>query len=517
MPVNNNLEWTTIQDFAPGVYTVGEWLIPANAAQQMDNCYPQPGGGLRAWFKQDSITTTGITDISRERVLGIYTRGGIPLRSGAAQAGPDRYLLTYYYNSGATPGQKAQPRLYRMDTTNGDTTWSQILQTGPTGFAYATGDNNSPEIGSFTFFRTLTGAPNDQYVIMTLRYNGSDATIWKLNYNPAGSAQVAEKVATDIQRVGPIEVYQARLLMGQGGSVNPERLWYTNPGNLSIDGYIDVEPSQNLPGLTTLSAQPPSALLVGKQGAPWVSLQGEITDPVTYQLAPGRSTLYQIQDMAATPYGEAFIEPTGALMLTDGRTFNNISEQLAGSTWPQNITDVVGSGNSVYVNDFLFAPQGMVFDFRTRSWFKQTAMVGSLKSGDPYFRQLLGNTQDGTNFGIGQITPYDGTARVSSYTWKSAPFRRDDGRQACIREVQVFFESYAANSQITVTVGGVTQTQTGIPVGKSMRSFLFKAQGAILDVTVTPAHTAGTSEAPSIEAVRIGLTDLGHRLYQSAG
>src|SRR5690606_27209185 len=104
---------------------------------------PQEGGGLRAFMKGSALSVSGIADITKERVIGLHARGGIPVRSGNPTDLTDRYLLTYSFDPGASAGSKARPKLYRMDGSNNETTWTQIFATsGTTQFAAATDDNN---------------------------------------------------------------------------------------------------------------------------------------------------------------------------------------------------------------------------------------------------------------------------------------------------------------------------------------------------------------------------------------
>lgn len=513
MPVNSHLKWTELRDFAPGLFTKGDWLIPLNGAQQMDDCYPQPGGGLRAWYKASSVSTSGIASATKERPLGLALRGGIAARSGAPTNLEDRYLCTYFYDSGASANSKARPRLYRMDGTNSETTWTRINKTGAAEFAFATSDNNAPAKTSFVPYRLADGT---DYMAMVLRYvGGGDDTLWKLKYSDLSSAMLAEKIATDVQRVGPIAVHQERLVIAQGGATVPERLWWTDVGTFTFSAanYLDVLPNQYLPGISLLSATPPSDLLVGKHGSPWALVQGTISNPTVRQMGVGHGTMAPIQDAGNTPYGVTFIEPNSGIWLTDGRNFTALSaSQLDASTFSSGQGSTVSTGDTVFMNDFLFCPLGYVFDFSTKSWFKQTDMAGSFKAIDPYVRTVMGSTADSTSFGLRDLVPYDDSSRVRTYTWKSAPLRAPDGRQIEIREVQVYLKSYGSGASCAVTVNGTTVTVSSIGSGKQMVSFLFRELAEVLDVKVVPNSGSDSVEAPSLECVRIGV-GRGHLSY----
>lgn len=60
MAVNTHLQWMEVNDFSAGLWTVGDtWAMPANAAQQMQDCYALPSGGLRAFYRRQAFGTLG--------------------------------------------------------------------------------------------------------------------------------------------------------------------------------------------------------------------------------------------------------------------------------------------------------------------------------------------------------------------------------------------------------------------------------------------------------------------------
>lgn len=73
MPVNTHLQWTRIQEFG-GLWTAGNnSLMPANKAQVMSGCHPQPGGGLRAFLKV--AKTVDGTNLHQDAVPNPNNRG----------------------------------------------------------------------------------------------------------------------------------------------------------------------------------------------------------------------------------------------------------------------------------------------------------------------------------------------------------------------------------------------------------------------------------------------------------
>src|SRR5690606_36207420 len=78
MPAPQHLKWTEFRQFK-GLWTSGEKLLmPTDAAQVMSGCSPQPGGGLRAWFKPQVVATAHgmqVLDGLSHEITGFGTLG----------------------------------------------------------------------------------------------------------------------------------------------------------------------------------------------------------------------------------------------------------------------------------------------------------------------------------------------------------------------------------------------------------------------------------------------------------
>lgn len=495
MPVDRHLEVVEFRDFAPGLYENSDWLMPGSAAQEMTDCFPQPGGGLRAFFKGTTISASGIASAANERVIGLYQKAG---PSGSA---PDRHLMTY---STQTPGSY-RPKLYRMKTADSETTWTQVFVTsGTTQFNAATGDNNGPHKSPFRYFEAAGVA----YVIFTVQYIASATGgpgLYRLLVSDTSSTQKAIELVTTIvdagRPSGPLTVHQARIVLGAGAP--GEKLLWSDPGTLTFPtaNFLDVEPNQEGAGFVALSPNAPSDMLILKNGAPAVVIQGDITDPTVQQMLDGiTGGGSEKQDLGRTPYGLTFIARDGYVYLTNGSSLDNLSQQLAGFN---SQTDFLGPGDTNFINEFLFAPNGYVLHWPTKSWFKQTRLAGALHHVDHARRVIWGPVGTGASFTLRELSPFADATRMDTYSWKSAPLRRPDGRQLVIREVEVVAKSYDASAQIAVTVNGTTVTQTLASAGRQKVSFLFNERDEILDVRVVPTANSSDIEAPSIEAVRV--------------
>lgn len=509
MPVNSHLTWVEIKNFAPGVWTNNDWLMPANAWQVMEDAYPQEGGGIRAFHKATALSVSGITDITKERVIGLHARGDIPDRSTGSSSTQDRYLCTYFFDSGASAGSKAGPRFYRMDGSNGESTWTEVKQSGAVRWAHPSNDSNAPQKTSFVFMHQLAGSPDDDWVIAVVRYSGTDKGIWRFNYNDATGTQIGVEItmAGSFAASGPITVHQSRLMVGGGGGEEKGYLYYSNPGAAdasAASGYLDVDPSQDLPLLQAIVPSPPSDLFVLREGAAPVLIQGEITDQTSQVMGEGISVTNGVQDLAKTPEGYLFISPGSYIYSTDGVTYTALSQQLAAFN---QVDDAISPGDINVIGEFLFAPSGYVYHLPTKSWFTQTQMAGYFHNVERSGHEIWGPVGTGVDFTLAKLVPFPvaTASRVSSYHLKSAPMETADGRRIGIREVQMYVKNYEANSTITVTINGDANTVTMASTGKQQVSFLFQERGEVLDVDIVSAAADSSHEAPSIERVRIGF------------
>src|SRR5262249_16336077 len=156
----------------------------------------------------------------------------------------------------------------------------------------------------------------------------------------------------------------------------------------------------------------PSDLFIIKQGAPFLNVQGDITQPTVQAMAEGISAGVSEQDVARTPQGIIFIGQTGGVYITDRVTIHNLSTQLNGLNQQ---SDVVAIGDLDYINEYLFAPNGYVYDFRTKSWFQQTQLAAAFHNVERFTRQIWGPAASGVSFALNTMVPFTtgGSSRMS--------------------------------------------------------------------------------------------------------
>jgi hypothetical protein len=419
-------------------------------------------------------------------------RGGVSNRSGSGDSF-DALLVTMH-----TVDFKV--RIYRMDGSNGATTWTLIHTTAA-----------SPSAGArqceFGIFKTTAGLT--YYLVVIRTTSPSVSGLYTVAYvggagPPGGDGVVTRRQAYN----GSLAVNQARILIGEG---NTSKMFYSDIGDITFTGpaFLDIEPNQGSAVITSITPFAPDDLLIAKEGAPWVQISGDISSASTpvREMGDEYHGRNQEQHLARVPGGLLFVEPGGSVYVTDGRTFNNIGFPI--NRRPSTVGSVVGSGQATFFNNFAFVGS-RVWSNETNGWAKLPE-TGTFWSTD-YYQGHVWGLSAGTNFIVRKYEMFDGdgnTNRFDTYTWQSAPFSDPNGRNVEIREVQVFGVPFAASS-ITVELldrtGASVVTRTVTMSSKGMYQFLFpNTKSEYLSVKITAAANSSSNEAPVIERVRIGF------------
>lgn len=507
MPVNTHLEFAEIRDFTPGLFTISSYLMPVNGAQTMDDCRPDPGGGLRAAAKPSSFSTSGITTPANRKVCGIYARGGIGLRSGAAGDETDRYVALFNTSN--------QVEIWRYDGTAVSPAWT-LLKTHAAVAA-------TPNPVQFTAFVDGDGLA---WVLWTLAQTSTDDGVWSVRYD---TGAVVQQVSTDTDFtnaanpfVTAIATYNDRVVCAYGSTL---RYSVTAPttanmvaGNVLFGIGLIENIQRSRQGSTILSITPyaPSDLLLGTRFSPWTMVQSLVSDPFVRSMSDAR-TLGWAQITTTTRQGLVFVgDKAGVFLTNNGEAFEDISTQIAPDTWSSGSANNgdVGGGECAYYGNTLLAPHGLAWDERTQAWYRFSVLAPGVADhfhswSDVNNRELFVAT-GGTSFSLYRIRT-DEPTRASVFTWKSAPLRHPSGRRINIREVQVELEAVTTGDTVTVTVGGTARGSGSLTAGRQHVTFLFDAEAEYLDVTVL-STAAASAEAPRIESVRIG-TQAGHQAY----
>lgn len=501
MPIDSHLSWAEIRNFSPGLWTIGKEIMTPNAAQQMTDCYANPGGGLRAWFKPSTITTSGLVNAAQEACAGFFSRDGIPNRAGPG-VGSDFYMLTINFTTGVC-------RLYRMDQTNSATTWS-VIKT----FAAVT----APGLPHWATWAVLNLNSGAVHVLMSLFQTSTDDGVWSVNYSDGA---VAKAVATPWS--GPITVHQSRLI-ASGGGINQASLTFSDPGAETGLGtnIITTENSRNLGEIMGISSFSPGDLLVQKAGAPFFLVEGDLSNYTLRQMNDSKGT-NGWNSATFGPMGVIFAcTQDGVYETPEGQLIMPLSKQLAGiDINPQSIVSNVANNwaSMAFAKHWLMLGNGLVYNYDTQTWFKSSFLTNA-NGGTVWADRFLGTfyaAGGGVNFSLYSYNlSEDAIHRCETYTWQSAPLRDPSGRQVELRSAEVYaYSTNGATSTITVTVNGVGRTIACDSSGRGAITFYFKERREELDITVLAASNATGIEAPRIETIRIG-TQGGHFLTSAA-
>lgn len=490
MAVNSHLKWLDFKDFTKGIWTKGSsFTMPPDHFQVMEDCYPQPEGGLRAFFKPSTSTVTlsGIGDATNERVIAFSS---IITSTGTAYL-----MVTKHVTTGLLKG-------YFWGV--GDSAWTLQKTFTAHGDGYANGG-----FAEIIQYHDNTNGRNVWIVGVThAKSDGTEDGWWLVRWDTASWTRINSTTYTG---VGIVQ-YQSRIV---GAALNT--LWWTDPGTIttpSADNYSTIQSGHNdvRDIITNLVPYSPSQLLVSTMGSGWWVLDGDIEDPIVRQMGADHNADFN-QKIVVTENGAIFYEKERGTFMTQnmGANFAPVDDNLV----PWTADSQQGFG---FLNGFLFAPSGRVWDMATSAWFTLSDAATSYSA----FEQPL-HVVNGVALSKGVFIPQfkasasmlhyalddRNSSRAESYRVKTAPLQAGDGRQAAIREVEVMVKSYHADSTVAVTVNGTTRTSNPIPVGTNVIRLTFNEVAEYLDVQVAPASNEAGYEAPTIEQFRVG-TNVGH-------
>lgn len=498
MPVTDHLAWSEIRDFRPGLWTASPHLMPATAGQQMDNCYPQPSGGLRAFFRTNDagLTPTGIPTTKVVRGFDI----GYVVQQPAS-------MTTLTSNAMAVVSDAAAPsqgfELYELDRSV-STGAGWVLRK-----AFAAGTAGS-DLHFPSFFAGHYNATQGDLMVFTINQPTAvtaDEGTWWARWQQAG-------VVTQIsQDTGLVVSHQARVIQALGNTVRwtaPDGLTFTDTLTMQARGQAGARISWMLPVA-------PSDLFIGMLGGQLWNIQGDLGGGYAVREMGRFQSNAFVQKPSFSPYGIILIAQTdGVYLLSPGGGATHISKQLDPTTWAPDPIDALSVGQVVFYREFSYFPRGYVFDHSTQSWFRVPALADCMYfalDGTMGQEKIVGATSTAPA-AFPSVSFAGGGSRARDFTWKSAPIRDPSGRGIQIREVQLVVQSYGTDETITVTIGGFSRVFRITQTGRLAPRFLFKEEAPELDVTIR-SESVAAAEAPTIEVVRIG-TRPGHLLTTGA-
>jgi len=504
MPVGTHLQWFDIADFTAGIWdataAINQFAAPANAFVTLDDYQPMKGGGVRAFHKATSTSLSGVG--ANEVPTGLFARNGVSRPTCVGGTGTDSTDIILVTMN--TSDFKA--RIYRRDGTVGAPAWSLRHTTAAAGSA-------GHQVTGIEYFKDINGV---EWYLISMFGAGNNTTglfTMRQDYTVASNTGNDGLVAKIQSYGGPIVISQARIIIGTG---NDEKLQYSGVGlTTGFGSSLSVVPNRGEPNISIISGIEPSDLLIGKEGAPWVQISGDITSTATpvREMGDSHHQRQNKQQVPRVPDGIAFIEGGGRVFVTtDGRTFRSLSDSLA--RFSLNISPgMVGTGQMGFLNDLLFAPgpsgKTNVFDYSCGCWFRSTGIQSIFASADPYGGMIWCVDHTDTSPSLVSYSVF-ANSRVSTGIIQTVPFADKNGRNVDIREVQLFVQCYSSSTFIVELIDQtgasvVTRTVSGI-TDRQMVQFLFpNTKSEYLSIKVTPSATNGTSEAPTIERMRIGF------------
>lgn len=487
MPVDNHLKWSEIRDFSAGLWTVNSQMMPAGGAQTMSDCFPAPSGGLKAWFKATTFTTTGIGSVTLESPRMLFAHENV---DGAGNN--DYYLLTY-------KASDTKLRLYELNEQKGDVAWTQIK-------LFAAG-NDPGFINATAYVDSLANL----YMMFGIGAGGgADSGVWGATYTPGSTATVFKQstIAMDF-----VFNYQSRICGVKGANI-----YYSDVGSIAnmTTNIAPVDIDEGQPNIMFVATFSPGDLLVFKEGAPIYLVEGDLTSYTVRQMNGSKPVQIGGPGVVRGPMGVMFRVGTDGIYETpDGSMLNPLSKAISNRSWQSRAP-------ILWQNHWLMAMgNGLVLDYDSKAWFTYSGITSGLGVGCKLPR--LGGfmfVDNASSFTINKIIPQDGRTdnRAESYTWKSAPIRDESGRQMEIRAVQVYAHAYngsPATSTIAVTVNGVTQTLAVDSSARGGLTYYFLARKEELDVQIVAASNESGVPAPDIDVVRFAGQP-GHFLRQIA-
>lgn len=567
------MKWTEIREFK-GLWTSGEKLLmPTGSAQVMSGCSPQPGGGLRAWFKPQVVANAHgmaeVDDISHEitgfGVLNYYADND-PLVVVTMHRLPkvnDRYTEQRMLQWPVVASESESEHRWAVvtegaDAFNGvDENVGVGIRTGKgmRGVVALSGTTLGSDVGQW-FVNALGGFGGGYREGYTGGY-GSDygAGIYEITVTPGASPNISLTrhsglAGAEAEDLGPLIAHQSRLVMAAKNG-----LMFTTPG--LYDFPDNIGDGTNWLALSSGSydrpeshpawmlSVPPSDLLVANHRGDLYNIQGSLDDPTVRELS--RSLVSMPHLPKNTAYGPVVILPsTGPVILGfDGGT-QELAPNIDSAAWF--VEDDFGFFGSLdYVNHLLFAPNqhpsdddritnGMlVYDFRTQAWFT-SAHPDLVTCPKPRFMFVEGARKEGgvvmftgatistANMGAPVMVRHPilagNQARAEVWEWVSSPVRSPNGERVEAQQVEIAARSFGSYGTMTVTLSNGTETETytvDLGEGTSAHTVPLLMKGDYIEVGVkSESHETGV-EAPMLDFIRVGWVPREHPLVRPAG
>jgi hypothetical protein len=572
MPAASHLRWFKVDKFG-GLWTSGEKLLmPPEAAQVMSGCSPQPGGGLRAFFRPvllaDSAGLAEIPDFN-------HSISGFGVLNYSSDGAP---LVIVMLHKPAGDGDFLQQRMAQWPVVASESEFERRWQHVTNGAAFDGVDENSglgirtgkgarhvasvsgatlgADVGQW--FQNALGGFGGGYREGYEGGYGSDfgAGLYQIVVTPGATPSNIALVrhaglsGAESEDLGPIIAHQNRLVMAAKNG-----LMFTSPG--LYDFPADIGAGENWLALSSgaydrpeshpawLLSIPPSDLLVANHRGDLYNIQGDLADPTVRELSRSLVSLPHLP--TNTAYGPVIILPNGgpAILGFDGST-QPLANGLDQKVWF--VDDSLGFFGSLdYINHLLFSPNQhtgddrlsngvLVYDFRSQAWFT-SAHPDLISCPNPRFLFVEGARKDGgvvmfTGAQIDGVSPgvpvmvrhpilSEEQDRAEIWEWVSSPLRDPDGNQVGVQQVQVATKGFGDTATLTLTLtnnhGDTVTYIHDVPEGTANIVIPLMMTGEYVEIGVKAESNEPGVEAPMMDFIRAGWTPQGMTAVVPAG
>lgn len=528
-------DWRDYQDFTGGLWQRGnDRECAPNGLLECQDCFPQPGGGLKAFAEFKPISApfaSGASPVTAANVLGIWANPGRPPMLMVIEGAAPSTVRMYAFSSASLPTEA------ELSGGSGAEWVATLSRTDVT------------SINSCVRMERFRDAASGYVEAFNLPANTGTSTggIWQSG-TTAGSATFLFAPLGDRLPTG-LWSHQARLLTlnALGGAVDT-RLVYTDPASVaapSTVNYILPFGEQASPMKALFSASP-SDLVFFKDEYCVGTIQGSITAPLVRQ--SGGVHIRVRGFPTNSPIGLVFVVMNEGAYVWSGQEPEHLSPQILGDAMGGNSWDATLGSFSATTNElgdfdgalwtvasarsmttgqlgcyehWVFFNNGYVLDTRTGAWFTQTsAPRGRYWSPNLFERRMYvaaGNAFVGDSTTRRPSPDVLYWSRMGESSWVPSqtysftlPLVETPSQRVNLRELE--YELYAYNAESTIEVEVTSPEKTLDTLGP----YTLDANASSVRIVV-PGHPAewykvrtilksnrSGEEAPLMSKMRVG-------------
>lgn len=525
MAEREDLQWLVIREFQ-GLWEAPNLAAPPNAAAVMSGCYPS-ASGLLPVGKANALPAPGFQS---GKVNGLTAVGPVQ-RAAGGQLSADLWAAGPAFNTNGA----MQFLRFRQDTQAWESFYvdtpagSTHLQTSPVWFAQLRVYGAGTPPGSATVFLVAGYNDVDHGIRILTLPNTTTPTLDTAQVIYLNGAQVLGAMTSHQGRVCWLESLYS---VPNGGLVTGVvdfpliRFTDVNSVNVAASGdYFGLTSAGNALAGFLIGTDVGDLLLARSRDVHLI--QGDINapgGPVDRVLSFFTGAAQQLP--AVTTEGVFFGRSDGPVVFWGGGAgTQDVSFGLKPGFWAR--TDLSMTGAFTWSEPFVLAPNGYMFDTRTRAWFKHPALANVFHWATPYLgvpffassTPLLqiawaAETANGNVFQV-NLSEDSASPRTNTWTWQSVPFTQEKVPYNQIREVFVLVQNWSAATTDTNTVtlmlkdrAGASYTApaktTAVGSAPQLLRFLVPVATESNQVQLTLTATGGSGSAGIVKEIRVG-------------